>query len=644
MKTATYSPEDNKLRLYSTTRLGSEDYARVRAAGFRWAPRQELFVAPAWTPAREDLLIELCGEIGDEDSSLVDRAEERAERFGEYSEKREAEAHQAKDAVDAIANGIPLGQPILVGHHSERRARKDAEKITDGMRRAVRLWQTATYWTDRAAGAIRHAKYLERPDVRHRRIERLEADKRKDAKRKKEAEAFLSLWTDPEKELTQERARAIANRDHVSRCFPLADYPRELPASQYEGQMSLWSALEGIITPEQAREIAVVCHTRIVTRCDRWLEHLGNRLAYERAMLGEAGGIAADKWELKVGGQVRDRFDEWATITKLNCKDGRIVSVSTNACYIRVKGVETIRDYRPPTEEQTQAAGRANKLPPLVNYPGDGFQAMTKAEWKRKPRDYKSTQTQEATAERGAYRYRSAFVSGGSFRSAPVFLTDAKVVLPPAAGKAAAIPDELPREVVPWGKVRQPAKPSEFDQMAESLRQGVTVVSAPQLFETPPDLAARMVELAKPGQGDRILEPSAGTGRILAAILKRDNCAKVQAVEINLALADSLRERWGRGNYNVAIRCCDFLAQDGNLGEFDRILMNPPFRNGEDIKHILHARGMLAPGGWLVAICANGSRQQAKLMPEADEWEELPEGTFAGTNVRAALLVMSASE
>ena len=74
--TATYSPEDNKLRLYSTTRLDSETYARVKAAGFIWAPKQDLFVAPMWTPSREDLLIELVGEIEDEDRSLVDRAED----------------------------------------------------------------------------------------------------------------------------------------------------------------------------------------------------------------------------------------------------------------------------------------------------------------------------------------------------------------------------------------------------------------------------------------------------------------------------------------------------------------------------------------------------------------------------------------
>ena len=68
MMTATYCPEDNKLRLYSDARLGAETYARVKAAGFKWAPKQELFVAPMWTPDREDLLLELCGEIGDEDT------------------------------------------------------------------------------------------------------------------------------------------------------------------------------------------------------------------------------------------------------------------------------------------------------------------------------------------------------------------------------------------------------------------------------------------------------------------------------------------------------------------------------------------------------------------------------------------------
>ena len=118
--TATYSPEDNKLRLYSSTRLEREVYARVRGAGFIYAPKQELFVAPMWTPEREDLLIELCGEIDDEDTSLVERAEERADRFVDYKDKRISDAERAHEAVSRIADNIPLGQPILIGHHSER--------------------------------------------------------------------------------------------------------------------------------------------------------------------------------------------------------------------------------------------------------------------------------------------------------------------------------------------------------------------------------------------------------------------------------------------------------------------------------------------------------------------------------------------
>src|SRR3954468_9974507 len=85
---ASYSPEDNKLRLYASERLPRELYDRVKAAGFRWAPQQKLFFAPMWTPEREDLLLELCDDIGDEDTSLAERAEERSERFEGYRENR----------------------------------------------------------------------------------------------------------------------------------------------------------------------------------------------------------------------------------------------------------------------------------------------------------------------------------------------------------------------------------------------------------------------------------------------------------------------------------------------------------------------------------------------------------------------------
>lgn len=77
---ATYSPDDNKLRLYARHRLDEDTYAKVSAAGYKWAPKQKFFVAPAWTPAREDLALSLAGEIEDEDSTLLERQEDNLTR------------------------------------------------------------------------------------------------------------------------------------------------------------------------------------------------------------------------------------------------------------------------------------------------------------------------------------------------------------------------------------------------------------------------------------------------------------------------------------------------------------------------------------------------------------------------------------
>jgi hypothetical protein len=276
--TATYSPEDNELRLYASARLPADVYERVRAAGFIWAAKQGLFVAPMWTPDREDLRTELVGEIGDEDTSLVERAEERAERFDGYSDKRAAEAERAHAQVEQITDGIPLGQPILVGHHSQRRAERDAEKIEAGMRKAVRMWETSKYWVQRAAGAIRHAKSKELPAVRARRIKTIEADKRKQEKEKAALEKLLRFWSGTP---TKEAALSVCN------CFDHGGVRLASGAAYW----SAWGALtDGSITLEELQSQRLASLPVMIARRLRWIAHHDNRLAYERAMLGESGG------------------------------------------------------------------------------------------------------------------------------------------------------------------------------------------------------------------------------------------------------------------------------------------------------------------------------------------------------------------
>jgi hypothetical protein len=131
--TATYSPEDNRIRLYASSRLEAETYARIKAAGFVWAPKQELFVAPKWTPQREDLAVELAGEIEAEEMTLAERAAIKAERLDGLAHKRHAEANAFARRADELSQPFHMGQPILVGHHSERDARKTQERMHSAM-------------------------------------------------------------------------------------------------------------------------------------------------------------------------------------------------------------------------------------------------------------------------------------------------------------------------------------------------------------------------------------------------------------------------------------------------------------------------------------------------------------------------------
>lgn len=624
---ATYDPADNKIRLRAAARLPKELYLRVKAAGFAWAPRQELFVAPAWSPEREDLALELCGEIGDEDTSLVERAEERAERFEDYQGKRAEDAERAHEAVSRIADNIPLGQPILVCHHSERHARRDAERIRSGMARAVKLWETSKYWEQRAKGALHHAKYKELPCVRHRRIKGLEADLRKRTKQRDEAQSFLGMWK--KDGITRERALAVSNFDHLY-----------VPGSDF---LSVWGQLDsGKMTPEVAQEIGIQSNERVITYSERWIAHLTNRLAYERAMLDEGGGIAvkAQGFDVQPGGQVEARHG-WAVVLRVNKTGGEVNSYTVAGRYGRMKvGIEEVKDYRPPSDEDAAKVKAATKLPPLVNYPGEGFRHMTKAEWdsRAKHSDFYRTSRIKATEQHGAYRQRMAPKGGGSYEDISVYVTDMPQKDRPApGGEKPKLPEVLPREprVSEMSEVEaselkedMEAKEASFSVMKQSFKAGVQVVSADQLFPTPPALAERMVSLAGIGEGDRVLEPSAGTGNIVKAIRARGGIP--YAVEINPKLASMVG----------AAVCADFLSLTSNDANYDAVVMNPPFKDAVDIAHILHAREFLKPGGRLVAICAGGPRQTEQLKPLAETWEPLPEGTFAGTGVHAVLLTI----
>lgn len=182
-------------------------------------------------------------------------------------------------------------------------------------------------------------------------------------------------------------------------------------------------------------------------------------------------------------------------------------------------------------------------------------------------------------------------------------------------------------------------QPNPFDAMRASLKAGVTSVSVDQLFETPLEWAEKAARLCRIEEGHSVLEPSAGTGRLIDAVLGLGVDCWIEAVEIDSRLAQHLTNRGDVGS----VISGDFLVSARSptrLGPYDRVLANPPFSNGADILHINAAISLLKPGGRLVAFCANGPRQQAAFMSRAETWEELPAGAFRGTGVRAALFAI----
>lgn len=86
-----------------------------------------------------------------------ERARAKAERYNEWSDNADKRSKEAFDRAMGAVEGIPFGQPILVGHHSEKRHRAAIAKSDNAMRKSVeesdkasRLASKAEYWERKA--------------------------------------------------------------------------------------------------------------------------------------------------------------------------------------------------------------------------------------------------------------------------------------------------------------------------------------------------------------------------------------------------------------------------------------------------------------------------------------------------------------
>ena len=93
------------------------------------------------------------------------KQEERRQRYLDRAQKAEAASNSHSGRAREMLEHIPPGQPILVGHHSERRHRRDLARSDAQMRKAVDAHKKAEYYRQKAAGVGRAGISADDPEA-----------------------------------------------------------------------------------------------------------------------------------------------------------------------------------------------------------------------------------------------------------------------------------------------------------------------------------------------------------------------------------------------------------------------------------------------------------------------------------------------
>ena len=175
------------------------------------------------------------------------------------------------------------------------------------------------------------------------------------------------------------------------------------------------------------------------------------------------------------------------------------------------------------------------------------------------------------------------------------------------------------------------------------LEQDARFSKIPGYFSTPEPAAIEILDHLDLEAGDRVLEPSAGSGALADATLQQWPGVLVDVVERSATLQQILKLK--------GYALIDHDIFDLKSGDYDAIVMNPPFERGQDIEHVRHCYTLLKPGGTLVSIMAPGTftngQNKAKdfrswLDRVGGQKFDLPDGSFmeSGTGVSSVYIVI----
>lgn len=127
------------------------------------------------------------------------RVTARVERLTARSLKHSAAGDARRNAARNLMDGMPFGEPIKIGHHSETAHRRAFDRIESNQRAAHAAYDYAQHLAARADDAATNEDAKQGPRAIMRRIERLEADHREATRRideatEKRAAGSLRYW------------------------------------------------------------------------------------------------------------------------------------------------------------------------------------------------------------------------------------------------------------------------------------------------------------------------------------------------------------------------------------------------------------------------------------------------------------------
>lgn len=117
--------------------------------------------------------------VAEVEADKAARVAERAERLSARAERTRASGVAHCEASDAITEHIPMGQPILVGHHSERRHRRALERSWNHLSKGVAEIREGERLAESAKTAAGYESSRNHVPTVMRRIERLSVELRK---------------------------------------------------------------------------------------------------------------------------------------------------------------------------------------------------------------------------------------------------------------------------------------------------------------------------------------------------------------------------------------------------------------------------------------------------------------------------------